>query len=159
MVKPHCWVRAVAVVALLGNLPAAARADEVTDWNQMMLRAALIAGSSPLAITRVAAIVQTSVFDAVNGIDRVYTSIHVPPAAPAGASRRAAAVQAAYGALIKLFPTQQGTFDARRTVSLAEISQQESAAAIAAGVAWGESVANQIWTWRLTDGSQLPASP
>ena len=45
-----------------------ARADDVTDWNQHMLRAGTVGGTSPLVMSRVAAIVQASVFDAVNGI-------------------------------------------------------------------------------------------
>jgi len=44
--------------------------------------------------TRVTAIVEAAVFDAVNGIERRYTPIHVDFAAPAGASKRAAAIQA-----------------------------------------------------------------
>src|SRR5271169_1026314 len=76
-----------------------ARADDVTDWNQHMLRAGTVGGTSPLVMSRVAAIVQASVFDAVNGIDRKYASVHVPPAGPTDASRRAAAVEAAYTAL------------------------------------------------------------
>jgi len=94
-----------------------ARADDITDWNQHMLRATTIAGTSPLVTTRVAAIVQASVFDAVNGIDRKYAPVHVAAAAPAGASRRAAAVQAAYTALVALFLPQKDTFDARLSVS------------------------------------------
>jgi len=57
-------------IALAVLLPAAARADEVTDWNQTFFRAALIGASTPLVVTRQAAIVQASVFDAVNGIGR-----------------------------------------------------------------------------------------
>ena len=53
-------------------------------------------------MTRVGAIISASVFDAVNGIERRYTSIHVEPAAERGASRRAAAVQAAYAALVNI---------------------------------------------------------
>jgi hypothetical protein len=133
-------------------LAPAVYADEVTDWNQTMLRASLIAGSSPLAMTRISAIVQSSVFDAVNGIERRYTPIHVPASGPDGASQRAAAVQAAYTALVNLYPTQLATFDARRAVSLSSIAASESAAAIASGITWGEDVATQIWAWRLTDG-------
>src|SRR5436853_3733459 len=94
-----------------------ARADDVTDWNQHMLRAGTVGGTSPLVMSRVAAIVQASVFDAVNGIDRKYAPVHVPPAGPAGASRRAAAVEAAYTALVALYPAQKSTFDARLAVS------------------------------------------
>jgi PAP2 superfamily len=145
-------LRTAAAVLAIGLLAAAAHADEVTDWNQALLRASLVAGSSPLAMSRISAIVQASVFDAVNGIERRYAPIHVPATGPAGASRRAAAVQAAYVALVKLYPTQLATFAARRTVSLASIAADESSAAIASGMTWGENVANQIWAWRLTDG-------
>src|SRR6267378_8549882 len=131
-----------------------ARADDITDWNQHMLRATTIAGTSPLVTTRVAAIVQASVFDAVNGIDRKYAPVRVAAAAPAGASRRAAAVQAAYTALVALFFTQKATFDARLAVSLTAIAADphETSAGIAAGIAWGTTVANGILAWRATDG-------
>jgi hypothetical protein len=56
---------------------ATARADEVTDWNQIMFQTALVAKTSPLDMSRNAAIVQSAVFDAVNGISRRYTPIHV----------------------------------------------------------------------------------
>ena len=129
-----------------------ASADEVTEWNEIMLRTSLIAVASPLTMSRNAAIVQASVFDAVNGIERRYTPIHVPASGSADASLRAAAVQAAYVALVKLYPTQLTTLDARRAISLTSIAANESSAAIASGVAWGDNVANQIWAWRLTDG-------
>src|SRR6185436_11332042 len=116
-----------------------AHADEVTDWNEQMLRTALIAGTNPTSTTRVAAMVQAAMFDAVNGINPRYTHIYVAPAAPAGASRRAAAVQAAYAMLSKLFGASpanapQVAFDARRIISLDEIAGDESAASIASGV-------------------------
>jgi hypothetical protein len=82
----------------------------------------------------------------------------VAPAGPAGASQDAAAVQAAYAALVQLYPTQKGTFDARLAVSLAVIGTHESAAAIASGRAWGQTVADAILAWRSTDGF-TPAPP
>src|SRR5262245_24644768 len=95
----------IALLTACAALPASVRADEVTDWTQTLFRSAIIAGTSPLNATRVAALVQAAVFDAVNGIDRRYTPIHVAPAAPSGASRRAAAVQAAYAMLVKHYGT------------------------------------------------------
>jgi hypothetical protein len=135
-----------------------ARADDITDWNDTMLRAGLVAGSSPLVMTRNAALVHAAMFDAVNGIDRRYTSIHVDPAGPPRASRRAAAVQAAYAMLTKLYgsgaatpnPAQQATLDARRIVSLTDIAAD--GASINSGITWGQFVADAIWTWRSTDG-------
>jgi hypothetical protein len=139
-------------------VPATTWADEITDWNQTMLRAALLGGTSPPVTTRVAAIVQAAVFDAVNGIARRYTPIHVEAAGPAGASQDAAAVQAAYATLVQLYPAQKGTFDARLGVSLAVLAAREDSAAIASGRAWGQTVADAILTWRSTDGF-TPAPP
>jgi hypothetical protein len=69
-----------------------ARADEVADWNRNLFEAARLNNppTSPLLITRNAALVQAAVFDAINGIERRYTPIHVAPAAEPGSSRRAA---------------------------------------------------------------------
>jgi hypothetical protein len=133
-----------------------ALSDEVTDWNRIMLDALVAppAVAAPLA-PRPAAIVMAAVFDAVNGIERHYAPIHVAPAAPAGASQRAAAVQAAYASLVRLFPAQTGTFDAQRTFSLAGIASgpaAEHSESIQRGIEWGQSVADAIWDWRTNDG-------
>lgn len=111
----------------------------------------------PVAI-RLGAIVQASVFDAVNGIDPEYTPIHVAPAAPPDASRPAAAAAAAYTSLVTLFPLQKAALDADLAASLAAMDD-ESSSAVADGVAWGEAVAGQILSWRAGDGfnSVLPA--
>ena len=156
--------RTLRVAAALLVLVAPARtasADEVTDWNQTLFRAALIAGSTPLAMTRLTAIVQASVYDAVNGIAGRYTPLfkHTPATGPAGASQRAAAMQAAYVALVNIYPAQKLTFDAHRMASLADISARENSAAVAAGLAWGEKVANDIWAERLKDGIATAPSP
>jgi membrane-associated phospholipid phosphatase len=148
------------VFAVVGPvaLAAAAPPDEIANWNQMLFRMGLVGATSPLIVTRVAAIVQGAVFDAVNGIEPRYAPVHVPPAAPAGASQEAAAVQAAYVTLLALYPTQKSALDARLAVSLASIGTRESSAAIASGIAWGQTVANAILTWRSTDGF-APAPP
>lgn len=154
MPSPKSVFFRVFTLAIFLSIPVLAQADDVTDWNQHMLRAGLVGGTPPPLMTRVAAIVQASVFDAVNGIDRRYTPVHVTPNAPAGASRRAAAIQAAYTALVNLYPTQKSTFDARLAVSLTVIASDphETAAGIAAGIAWGTTAANAIIAWRSTDG-------
>jgi len=154
LIKKFCL--ALIVVTLIGST---AYADSVVDWNQTLFRAGLVAGTTPLVMTRVAAIVQAAVFDAVNGIDRRYAPIHVPPAGPAGASRDAAAVQAAYATLVQLYPTQKSLFDARLAVSLAVIETHASSAAVASGVAWGQTVANAILAWRNADGFTPPPPP
>ena len=89
-------------------------------------------------------------FDAVNGIDRVYTPIHVEAVAPRGASERAAAVQAAYATLTALYPDQKAKFDQQRSASLALITDSQDA--VEQGISWGQSVAEQILAWRSQDG-------
>ncbi len=152
------------VLALASSVPAVVLADEVTDWNGIMLQAAhdAVPPTSPLVMTRVAAIVQASVFDAVNGIERRYTPIHVAPAAPNGASRRAAAVQAAYASLVRLYPSQTSTFDEKREASLAAIRGGDpdgGGQSVARGIEWGQTVADAIWAWRSTDGFAPPPPP
>jgi membrane-associated phospholipid phosphatase len=138
------------------------QADEVTDWNENMLQAALVAGTSPMVTSRAAAMVQTAVFDALNGIERRYTPIHVTAEAPRGASRRAAVAQAAYTILVDLFPPQKADLDAKLASSLAALMDQDGDSdeeSILRGVTWGQSVANAIWTWRSADGFTPPPSP
>ena len=151
----------ILIFAISLCVPSIARADDVTEWNQEMLRAGIVGGTAAVVMTRVAAIVQASVFDAVNGIDRKYAPVHVAPNAAAGASRRAAAVQAAYSALVALYPAQKSTFDARLVISLAAIASDphESAASIASGIVWGTTAANGIVTWRSTDGFTPTSTP
>jgi hypothetical protein len=147
---------ALAVLSTLFTTTASA--DEVTDWNRNLFEAARlnVPATSPLAVTRNAALVQAAVFDAVNGIERRYAPVHVDPAAPDGASKRAATVQAAYAMLVRLYPTQTAALSAKRTASLALIS--DSQLSIDMGITWGQAVADAIWTWRLTDGI-TPAPP
>ncbi|HEY6988312.1 MAG TPA: vanadium-dependent haloperoxidase [Bryobacteraceae bacterium] len=143
-----------------GAIVSIARPDEVTDWNKTLFQAALAAKTSPVAITRTAAIFESSVFDAVNGIDRRFTPIHVQKAGPRRACKRAAAIQAAYASLIRLYPDQKSTFDQKRAESLECLRghRHRDAFAIVAGLEWGQKVADEIWNWRSTDGSS-PAPP
>ena len=147
------------VATMMLVVPAAAGADVVTDWNRTMVGALVTAASPPPLASRDAAIVQTSVFDAVNGIARRYTPVHVPPAAPPGASRDAAAAGAAYESLVALFPLQRAILDQQLAATLAGIGARDDGSAIAAGLQWGEQVADQILTWRATDGLAVVPPP
>jgi hypothetical protein len=140
-----------------------ARADEIADWNSIMFQAALAAGTSPLNMSRNTAIVQAAVFDAVNGIERKFTSIHVAPDAPPGASQRAAAIQAAYATLVSLYPAQKTTLlDPQREASLAGIASAaavQHSVSIARGIAWGQAVADEVLAWRSSDGFSAVLPP
>ena len=146
-------MRTLMLSILLCGSAAVACADEVTDWNQMLLQALLTAATPGPLAPRPAAIVQAAVFDAINGIDRHYTAIYVPPAGPAGASKGAAATQAAYATLVK----QTATFDKQRAASLAVIA--DSSDAVQQGITWGQTVADAIWAWRSGDGFSATPPP
>jgi hypothetical protein len=148
------------VMLAAGPLPvSAATTDPVLEWIGVMNTTVLAGGTNPLVSTRVVALVSASVFDAVNGIEPRFQPLHVRPAAPHNASQRAAAIQAAYVILVDLYqPSQSATLKAQRDASIAALASKENAQSIAAGVAWGQTVADAIWAWRLTDGI-APAPP
>jgi hypothetical protein len=162
---------ALAVVIALGGALAtpgvglrtarAAHTNVVIDWNLTMLATLATAKVAAPPATRSAAIVQAAVFDAVNGIDRRYSPIHVAPAGPRGASRQAAAVSAAYTALVSLFPAQKATLDADLAASTAAIADDEEgdSGSITRGLQWGKHVADLIVAWRATDGFAATLPP
>jgi hypothetical protein len=139
-------------------MASALRADEVTDWHAHMVGALGKGGVNPIVSTRDAALVSAAVFDAVNGIERRYAPIYVPAAARRGASKRAAAVQAAHVILRSRFPLQADDLNAKRAASLAAIGDPATETSVARGVEWGQTVANAILAWRSTDGF-TPAPP
>jgi hypothetical protein len=145
-----------AFLAVLPVPATAATGDQVLEWNAIMNDTVLAGGTSPLVTSRVVALVSASVFDAVNGVNPRFKPLHVKPNAPGYASRRAAAIQAAYAMLIKVYPAQTESLTAKRDASIAALTQ--SAKSIQAGVIWGQSVADSIWAWRLADGF-TPAPP
>jgi len=136
----------------------AATPDPVLEWIGVMNTTVLAAGTAPNVTSRVVALVSASVFDAVNGIDPRFPPLQVRPDAPHSASQRAAAIQAASAILLNLYPGQSGMLTTRRNASLAALAATEKAEAIAAGAAWGQTVADAIWASRLTDGF-APAPP
>jgi hypothetical protein len=132
-------------------------ADVVTDWNATLEAALRNPTPSVPAQARASAIVHGAIFDAVNGITRRYAPLRVIEPAPPGARLEAAAAYAAYTALVGLFPAKQTMFDTQLAASLAEIpGGQSNSGSIAAGRAWGETVARQILAWRANDGFSQP---
>ena len=153
---------ALIVLIVASVVPSRLRADEVTDWNQIMVQTVLNGKTSPVVSTRVTAIVEAAVFDAVNGIERRYSPIHVDFAAPSGASKRAAAVQAAYATLVVLYPGQKDALEADLQASLAGIASgpaAENSQSISRGIQWGQAVADDVMAWRSTDGFAPPPLP
>ena len=139
------------------------RASDVLDWNQIFIDTLIATNTANSSSQRLGAIVHTAIFDAYNGIERRYTPMFVHDSAPAGASRRAAVIAAAYTALVGLFGSQQRLDDSYKT-SLATLSGRcedhrksrgqgrSCTQRIERGVAWGIEVAQAVLAWRATDG-------
>jgi len=150
------------IVALLAASPlpvSAATPDPVLEWIDVMNTTVLTAGTAPNVTSRIVALVSSSVFDAVNGIEPRFRPLLVRPDAPHRASQSAAAIQAAYAILLNLYPAQSAMLATRRNASLTALALTEKAESIAAGVAWGQTVADAVWASRLTDGFAPPPPP
>lgn len=138
--------------------------DVVIQWNSILLNAIQATGKGgapnngtpPPIAARNQAIVHAAIYDAVNAIDRASGGGHDPyrvnisASDAAGASKEAAAVEAAYQTLVKLFPGQKAEFDTQRTRSLAGIPDGE---AKTKGISLGERVGNEIYNLRINDGT------
>jgi hypothetical protein len=139
------------LLALL-SLTGPVRADVVTDWNLTTVQTVVAAGLNPQRQQRVAAMVHAAVHDAVNSVAPHYEPYAVKVSPSGEASIEAAAVQAAYGVLIRLVPAQAPTLDAARAASLSGIPDGSSKDE---GLAVGEGIAGQIVALRSTDGSDV----
>ena len=155
MMRNRGAVRAVSVCGaaalLVCALPVLCPADVITDWNVTTVQVAAAAGV-PQRQHRVAAMVHAAMHDAVNSVAPRYQAYAVQVSPSAEASMEAAAVQAAYGVLIRLLPAQAGTLDTARTNSLSTIPDGPVKEE---GLAVGEAVARQIVALRSTDGSDV----
>jgi hypothetical protein len=145
--------RYASMVLFMGTL---AHADVVTDWSSATLDAIRDGHTPPPIASRSLAIVHVSIYDAVNGIARTHKPYLVQSAVPASASREAAASAAAHEVLINLFPAAASSFDTLHAAILAGIPDGPQKAA---GIVWGEFVANQILAARANDGSNAIVLP
>jgi hypothetical protein len=138
--------------------PSAARADTVTDWNEIMQATVSVAPTNPVVQNRWGAIVQLAVFEAVNSIIGDYEPYLGVVDAPAWASPDAAVIAAAHRTLVTLRPASAATLDALRTAALAAIPDGPEKEA---GIAAGEDAAAALLLLRAGDGwdSVVPYTP
>ncbi|MEG4026013.1 phosphatase PAP2 family protein [Microcoleus sp. S13C4] len=122
----------------------------VTDWNATLLDAVRTDNTPPPLASRNMAMVHAAIYDSVNSISKKYSPYRVSIDAPAGTSEETAAAAAAHRVLVSLYPAQAGKFDQAYTSSLAKIPDSKSKDE---GIALGQQVADQIITWRSTDGA------
>lgn len=144
------------VLALVGGLlaiPCLARAQDtevVIEWNRLLQTTLATPGALPPTVffTRPYALMHVAIFDALNSIDYLYTEYATRAEAPPGASREAAAAQAAHDVLVAQFPNQSGTFDAALAATLSRLPSGPAAA----GARVGATVARTILELRRDDG-------
>ena len=124
--------------------------DAVTEWNRQAVTLTLLPASAlaPVQQTRVMAIVQVAVHDAVNGITGQYATYLSHDPAPDNASPEAAAIAAAYHALQTLFGPQ-ASLDTLYQTSLAAHGLTEDNP----GIEYGHSAADAILALRANDHS------
>ena len=140
----------ILLAALIAS-PAMAQDDIVLKWNEIAARTAT--ATNPFNQARVMAIVQLSVFEAVNAITGDYTPYLKPQLeAPSGASLEAAVVIAAHKTLTTYFtaPATVALLDAARDSDLAAIA---NGSAKTDGMAVGMAAANAMIALRANDGS------
>ena len=123
-------------------------ADVVHDWNELLLQS-LPSQPPRVPLSRNMALVHVAIFDAVNAIDRSYEPYAADVHASRGASKEAAAAQAAHDTLSALYPGRRPVFAAELAADLAGIDADRAAQ----GVAVGAEVARQILASRADDGA------
>ena len=140
----------VALVCL--SWPARLPADEVIDWNNVMLGTIRTNSISPLQGTRMSAAMNTAMYDSVNSIARTHRPYHVDMTAAAGTSREAAAAQAAHRVLSGLAPVGQATYDAALATSLSNVPDGPGKTA---GIELGNTVGAAMLALRANDGASV----
>ena len=157
MARPESYGgRAVAATRNLMVAQPAQVSDAVMEWNQQAVTRALSASPvlAPVQQTRVMAIVQVAVHDAVNGITGEYATYLSPGEAPAGASPEAAAIAAAHHALKNLPVNHSPSLDDAYAASLAARGLSE----YDPGIEYGRATAATILAARADDHSALAES-
>ncbi|HEY7249723.1 MAG TPA: vanadium-dependent haloperoxidase [Methylomirabilota bacterium] len=144
-------VIALVTVAILAGAPVA-QADIVTDANVKAAEMVSRIPAPPITV-RMMAIVQVSVFEAVNAVTNRYPPQRAQLAPATGASVEAAVAAATRTALAKLMPAQQATIDADYQTLLGSVPD---GAAKTAGIALGERAATAIVAMCADDGAIAP---
>ena len=140
----------LAVMTLAGA--PGAHADVVTDANARAADVASRFPSTPIAV-RMMAIVQVSVFEAVNTVTGRYPPQRAKLNPAPGASVEAAVASATRTALSKLMPAQQAVIDADYQALLGSVP---AGPAKTAGIALGEQAATAIVALCADDGAVSP---
>ncbi len=144
-------------LAILWCMAASATAhcqDIVQQWNDTLCTMAelVVAKHNPGVPTRAMAMMNGSIYDVFQAVDRTHAPFKVNVSAP-GASIDAAVSQAAYNVLSDMYPEQQALLD---TTLAARLGAVPNGAAKTAGINLGNSISQQYITSHQNDGWDLP---
>lgn len=130
------------------------RADIVQDWNNTLCVAAqtVTTKHNPGVPTRAMAMMNGSIYDAFQAVNRTHQPFKVDISAP-GVSIDAAVSQASYLVLSHMYPEVQGMLDTDLATRLGNVP---NGAAKTAGIGLGQMIANQYITSHQNDGWNLP---
>lgn len=143
-------VVACAVVALAGA--AVVRADVVNDWQAQYRQAVREIGGGPGQLSRIGAIMNIAIYDAVNSINPTHTAYRNQISGYENASMEAAIAQTAHrvlSATASANPGLQAQYDALLANHLAGIADVN---ARNLGVALANQIADDFLPWCDTDG-------
>ena len=142
-------ISALSVATSRANEPSELNGDVIIQWNQLLTETARVPGLHPatIRVERSYSMLHVAMFDAVNAIERRYTSFLFDGQASSGASEVAACAQAAHDILTALYPSRQPIYDAALAATLAAIP----AGRAQQGANIGATVAAQVLVWRSSD--------
>src|SRR4029450_6105282 len=143
--------------------PSVARADAVTDWNEIASNAIVGTAGQPGAAAGLSfAMVQGAVYGAVNAIARGHQPYLVQPSANPTDSKEAAAATAAFRGLVGfddlpgLLPSQRRTLRPQYDAYVAGL-HDDPPGSRDAGVTIGETTARAMLEARMNDGRLGPS--
>lgn len=135
-------------VIIVMFFPLMARADVVTDWNVKALDVVSAAKLPTPPASRVIAMVQTAVYEAVNAITKRYPADQIKLKSAEGASIDAAVATANRAMLTQLVPTQRDLIERYYGQAISAIPD---GSAKSAGIAVGEDAAAAVLKTRADD--------
>jgi hypothetical protein len=145
------------------EMPGAATADEVFDWNVTGFEATAEGGQNPILISRTMTMMHLAVHDALNAIERRYEPYLYEGRAETGAAPSAAVAAAAHDVLVEVIPGWGKPEQREKALGIVDSAYASALAKVPDGlakdhgVAIGKAAAKAILTARKADGSGAPS--
>jgi hypothetical protein len=148
-------LRTLCLAAVVVLVTFGAHANVIVEWNARAEAIAVKKKMLPPPNARGMAMLHIAMFEAVNAMERRYSSYRLNLTAARNVSKEAAAATAAHAVLIALHPDEQEAVNAALQASLAAVPEGD---AKVAGVVFGKKVAAEILAMRAKDGATAPES-